>query len=159
MCQCHSSCGSNSGCGCKSQGSSCDCNSSQCGSQKSCGCECGSCKDQHKNCDYSAKFLELADHAWMEVLKEKIKEHILANAKNMDELAATISEANHERWQKKMEGKQCCCRYEEKIKELLHQSCDSHSCKTQKPMNNNQQNQNQQNQNQQNQNQQKKNHQ
>lgn len=142
MCNCHQSCCSSSGCGCgcKSQGCSCGCGSSQCGGQKSCGCQCGSCKDQHKGCDFASKFLELADQAWMEVLKEKIKEHIRNNAKNLDELAGVISEANHEKWQRKMEEKQCCCGYEAKLKEIFHQSCDDqcHTHPQQQKKNNNQ---------------------
>lgn len=130
MCHCQSSCGSNCGCGCKSQGCSCGC--SQCGGKKSCGCDCGCCKDQHKGCDYAAKFLELADQAWMEVLKEKIKDHIRSNAKNLDELAGLISEANHEKWQRKMEDKQCCGGYEAKLKEYFH-SCCQNQCSTNSP--------------------------
>lgn len=64
----------------------------------------------------------------MEVLKEKIKEHIKANSKHMDELARLVSDANRDRWQKKMEDKQCCGTYEEKLKEFFGQAC-----KTQKP--------------------------
>lgn len=63
----------------------------------------------------------------MEVLKEKIKDHIRSNAKNMDELARLISEANHERWQKKMENKECTGCYEEKLRDFFH----SYSCQTQ----------------------------
>lgn len=124
----HSGCGSSGGCGCQS--CSCSCHKKEmgygghscgCGS-KGCGCQ-GLCKQG--SCDYAAKFLELADQAWMEVLKEKIKEHIKSNAKNMDELARLISEANHERWQKKMENKQCTGGYEEKLREFFHMSCQA----------------------------------
>jgi len=59
----------------------------------------------------------------MEVLKEKIKENIKANSKNMDELARMISEANHERWKKKMDEKSCCGCFEEKLKNFFEQSC------------------------------------
>ena len=117
-CHHHSCC--NSSCGCQSKGCSCSCHQSHSGSHKSCGCEshergCGS--------HYAEKFLEMADHAWMEVLKEKIKDHIRSNAKNMDDLARIISEANHERWQTKMENKQCCGGYEERLKEFFNHSC------------------------------------
>lgn len=127
MCHCNqNSCCSDKGCGCGCQSKSC-CG----GSQKSCGCKgCGSdcgCKSQgcgSQQCgSYASKFLELADCAWMEVLKEKIKDHIRANAKHMDELAALISEANHEKWQKKMENQKCCGGFEEKLGEMLGSCC------------------------------------
>ena len=125
----HSCCNSNKGCGCQSQSCSCSCHkmgggcsSGGCGSQgSSCGCQC----HQQGSCDYAAKFLELADHAWMEVLKEKIKDHIRSSAKNMDELASLIAEANHERWQKKMENKQCNGSYEEKLRGFFNSSCQA----------------------------------
>lgn len=131
MCHCqgHSSCCSSGGCGCQSKssssskGCSCGCQPSQCCQKSCCGGSCGGDKSCSCECHYATKFLELADRAWMEVLKEKIKEHIQSNAKNMDELARLISEANHARWQKKMEDKECCGGYEEKLKEFFHQSC------------------------------------
>lgn len=121
MCQCQSKsccCSSgSSGCGSKS---SCGCQKSQCGQQS---CSSGSCGSGSGKCDFPKKFLELADQAWMEVLKEKIKERILSNAPQMDELAGLISEANHERWQKKMENEQCCGCYEERLREFFKKSC------------------------------------
>lgn len=125
MCQGNSCCSGGS-CGC--QAKSCGCNKSQCGCQKS---SCGSSGE--KSCNMADKFLELADQAWMEVLKEKIKENIKANAKNMDDLARLISEANHEKWQKKIESKKCCGGFEERLKSFFDQSCQS--CQT-KPKNN-----------------------
>lgn len=123
-CHDHSCCSSG---GCQSKGCSCSCHKS-CGSHSSCceskGCGCG-CQCKQGSCDYAAKFLELADQAWIEVLKEKIKEHIQSNAKNMDELARLISEANHERWQKKMENKQCTGGFEEKLRDFFHMSCQT----------------------------------
>jgi hypothetical protein len=62
----------------------------------------------------------------MEVLKEKIKENIRASAKNMDELARIISEANHERWKKKIEYSQCSGSFESKLGEFFGQSCPTH---------------------------------
>lgn len=136
MCHCHnqshSCCGSShASCGCQSKGCSCSCHQSQNDCQKSCGCE-GS--NQSKGCgcgckscgNYAEKFLQLADQAWTELLKEKIKEHIQSQAKNMNDLARLISEANHERWQKKMENAQCCGCYEEKLKEFFSHPCQVH---------------------------------
>lgn len=114
MCQCkgNSCCSSSNGCSC---GSSCGCSKSQCGCKKS---DCS----KGEGCNYAAKFLELADQAWMDVLKEKIKENIRQNSPHLDELAKVISEANHERWKHKMEEKSCCGGYEEKLKKFFNGS-------------------------------------
>lgn len=128
MCHCHGhSCGSSGGCGCQSKSCSCSCHHSQCGCQvsHSCGCHeksCG-CHSKGCGCNYATKFLELADQAWMELLKEKIKEHIQSQPQHMDELARIISEANHDRWQKKMENKECCGGYEHKLEEFFSEAC------------------------------------
>jgi hypothetical protein len=130
MCHCHTqscSCGS---CACQSKGCSCSCHHSHCpychkaadcgchhGHGKTCGC---------KHCEhhrYAERFLELADQAWMELLKEKIKEQIQSQSQNMDELARLIAEANREHWHKKMEDKQCCGSYEENLKNFFEQAC------------------------------------
>lgn len=52
-----------------------------------------------------AKFLQLADEAWTEVLKEKIKEHIRAESKGLDQFAKLVAEANYERWKTKTQEK------------------------------------------------------
>jgi len=118
MCQCQNH--SSSGCGCQSKNCSCPCCKTGCGCQSSNSC---SSHGSGGGCDYAAKFLDLADQAWMEVLKEKIKDQIKSNAKNMDELAHLIAEANHERWHKKIENKQSTGCYEEKLKNFFTQSC------------------------------------
>lgn len=119
MCQCQRQPCSCSKCGCS------------CGSQKTttCGCSCSQCQSQGEVCgehghSHAKKFLELADQAWMEVLKEKIKEHIKANSKHIDELARLVAEANQERWKKKIEAKSCCCCFEDKLKNFFEQSCN-----------------------------------
>ena len=104
--------------------SRCSCGSGSCGSG-SCSCPChhqvcsvchskmsedGSCEDFPKS------MLELADAAWMEVLKEEIKAHIMATQKGrMKELAKIISEANNQRWKNKMEKKHGCNEFKEKL--------------------------------------------
>lgn len=55
---------------------------------------------------YIGKFVELADEAWTEVLKEKIKEHIRKESTNMDKFAKLVAEANYERWRKKIEDRE-----------------------------------------------------
>ena len=114
MCHCQKQ-----SCGCSKEGCGCGCHQSS----GSCSC-CSQLKGSCGNEDHAShKFLELADQAWMEVLKEKIKEHIKANAKHIDELARLIAEANHERWKKKMDQKCSCGNFEEKLKNFFEQSC------------------------------------
>lgn len=110
----------------------CHCNSCSCSHECGCGCQEGNCHDscEEKGCDAAHQFLELADEAWMEVLKEKIKDHIRANAKNMDELAKIISEANCDKWKAKMEKKQRCSCYEGKLQEYFHMSSSCSKCKS-----------------------------
>lgn len=117
MCSCQKqSCGcANGNCGC-----SCHRSAGACGGCGQKNCTCGS-NNSGGSC--SSKFLELADQAWMEVLKEKIKDHIRANNKNIDELAKLVSEANHERWKKKIEEKSCCGGFEEKLRNFFANSC------------------------------------
>lgn len=109
-CQIH---GNHGSCGCGSQSGSRAC----CGCQ-SCTCSCHGSQG-NACCDFSKKFLELADCAWMEVLKEKIKDHIRQKDSKIGELAQVISDANHERWKHKKEKFQGCDIYEEKLKNLL----------------------------------------
>ncbi len=73
-----------------------------------------------EECCYTQSFLELADEAWMEVLKDKIKEHIITHDHKIDKLAAIIAEANHERWRKKMENESCNENYKQKLHDLFH---------------------------------------
>jgi hypothetical protein len=124
MGHCDSSDRSGCGCRCQSKERSCcckgSCSSGSCGT----GYTCQKCGESDSGCNYAQKFLELADHAWMELLKEKIKEHIQSHAKHIDELAGLIAEANYERWQKKMDNKRCCGCYEEKLKEFFEKSCE-----------------------------------
>lgn len=61
-------------------------------------------------------FIEVADCAWGEVLKDKIKEHILATQnERMTELAKIVSEGNNQRWRAKMEKKKGCADFQEKL--------------------------------------------
>ncbi len=73
-----------------------------------------SCADEFESCceddcyedcdsDFAEEMLELADDAWLCLLKDKVKEQILATSgKQLDELAKLISEANCARWKSKM---------------------------------------------------------
>lgn len=93
-------CGSGSGCGC------------------SCGCGCGC------SCSCSDNFLKLADEAWMEVLKEKIKCKIIAHkGEHMDKLAELIAKANGERWKNKISSKTKSNEFKDELKAFFS-SCE-----------------------------------
>lgn len=68
-------------------------------------------------------FLQLADEAWEEVLKDKIKEYILSTqGKRMTELAKIVAEGNNARWRHKMEKKQGCMNFNEQLGRFFSQS-------------------------------------
>lgn len=90
-------------------------------------CEAGTCLEEHGSdtCgsqgekhydDHCAFFLEIADCAWVEVLKEKIKEHIREHDDgHLTELAKIIAEGNKKRWKNKMAGKKECHEFAEEL--------------------------------------------
>lgn len=81
-----------------------------------CNCGCG--------CSCSDNFLKLADEAWMEVLKEKIKEKIYAHkGEHMDKLAEMIAKANGEKWKHKIASKTKGSEFKDNLKEFFS-SCD-----------------------------------
>jgi hypothetical protein len=97
----------------------------ECCSEQKCCCPCHSQQEEchsHHHCHSEAEekagdyFLDLADRAWGEVLKEKIKEHILATQNDrMAELAKIVAEGNNQRWKNKMEKKRGCAEMQEKL--------------------------------------------
>ena len=109
-----------------------------CSDEKNCGCSCHTqhqkcccpCHVQHNECsnshdhdDKARYFLELADEAWQEVLKEKIKEHLLkTQSDRMTKLAKIVAEGNNQRWRNRMEKKQGCVDFKEELCEFFSQS-------------------------------------
>lgn len=82
------------------------------------GCNCGC------GCSCSDNFLKLADEAWMEVLKEKIKAQIIAHkGEHMDKLAGLIAKANGERWKNKISSKTKSNEFKDELKDFFS-SCD-----------------------------------
>ncbi|MEI8366515.1 MAG: hypothetical protein WCF65_08895 [Parachlamydiaceae bacterium] len=83
------------------------------------------CSHEHGNeCHHHERYadvlLDLADEAWMEVLKEKIKEEIRhASGDHLNELAKLVSSSNHARWKDKLQQKQDVCEFEGRLHELL----------------------------------------
>ncbi|MFA6989481.1 MAG: hypothetical protein WC197_05370 [Candidatus Gastranaerophilaceae bacterium] len=70
-------------------------------------CQCGdkihqSCHGKEE-CSCAEKFLKLADEAWQEVLKEKIKVEIeKKKGGDLEKLAEIIAKANGEKWKHKL---------------------------------------------------------
>lgn len=84
---------------------------------------------EHEEC-LSEELLELADEAWMEVLKEKIKEHILnVEGNRLDQLAKIVSEANACRWKSKLAAKKGCASFKQQIQQFFSEDCGKDSCK------------------------------
>jgi hypothetical protein len=70
----------------------------------------------------SEYFLQIADEAWEEVLKDEIKKQILATQKErMSKLAKIVSEGNNRRWKHKMEKKQGCAEFHEELSSFFSQ--------------------------------------
>jgi hypothetical protein len=106
----------------KHQCSSCE---DTCHSHKTCSCCCHKNGNGHNHdeCDMSDFLIELADCAWSEALKEKMKEYILSTqGDRMAELAKIVAEGNNQRWKHKMEKKQGCSDFKEKLCRFFGQS-------------------------------------
>jgi hypothetical protein len=74
----------------------------------------------HGDEDFAHQLLEMADEAWMEVLKEKIKAHInAASGKHLDGLAKLVAQSNKERWDHKLAKHQVLDSYREKLAQFF----------------------------------------
>lgn len=94
-----------------------------------CSHECSNscCDDHHQSChhvvqkDFAHQLLEIADEAWMEILKEKIKDQILkTNGPQLEKLAKLVSSSNNERWKYKIAGNAASNHYREKFAEYFN---------------------------------------
>lgn len=104
---------------CSEMHGSCSCGCSKCG----CGSKHHSCQES-EGCQCVEKFFEIADEAWREVLKEKIKNKILSKkGEHLEQLAEIIAVANGERWKNKISIKIKGAEFKDKIKELFS-SCE-----------------------------------
>lgn len=103
--------------------------SDSCCSGGKCSCPChqgqSCCGHDHAHhhedeCGFSKKLIELADEAWMCLLKEKIKAQIASTSgANLDKLAKIVSDANHARWKSKLAGKTEKENFEDQISEFF----------------------------------------
>ena len=89
--------------------------------------ECPTCTPANEcECNMPEKLLKLADEAWFELLKEKIKGRIQQTCdEKMNKLAELVADTNQQRWIHMIQGKMKCEEYKESIKDLFAQAgCD-----------------------------------
>lgn len=90
------------------------CGKCHCGSEcRCCGSEC--CQEGN----FTKELFRLADEAWMEVLKEKIKDRIRTGDKQIEALAKIVAEANKTRWKDKIATKKVCDDFHDQIKNFF----------------------------------------
>ncbi|MBF0547597.1 MAG: hypothetical protein HQM08_24370 [Candidatus Riflebacteria bacterium] len=73
-------------------------------------------------CDMPEKLLALADEAWNEVMKEKIKTAIQKSCGvKMDKLANLVAETNKAKWAHEIQGKVNCDAYKQSLLALFRE--------------------------------------
>lgn len=82
------------------------------------------CSESHTEetecCNMPEKLLCLADEAWRELLKEKIKQEIQkTSGEKLNAIAKLLAEGNHRRWSHFIEGKQKCAEFKQQLKEAM----------------------------------------
>lgn len=74
------------------------------------------CHHHHHHESFSEQLIHIADEAWMEVLKEKMKAQIVAQSgKHLDELAKLVTEENENRWHDKTKNTNNVHEFRDKI--------------------------------------------
>lgn len=82
-------------------------------------CPCCGCHHHAHEGDFAKELFKLADEAWMEVLKEKIKDRIRSDDKQIDKLAKIVAEANKTRWKDKIATKKVCDDFHDQVKNFF----------------------------------------
>jgi hypothetical protein len=87
----------------------------------SCDVKGHSCSSEHEHENFAEELLQLADEAWMDVLRCKVKDKIKENSgDHLDQLAAIIAEGNHNRWKIKMSAKQNINDFKSKMRDFFN---------------------------------------
>lgn len=69
-----------------------------------------------EECNMPEMLLELADEAWAELVKDKIKAQIQSTCgEKLDELAKLVAEANGAKWAHKIAAKHHCNDYKHRV--------------------------------------------
>jgi hypothetical protein len=81
-----------------------------------------------QNSNIQEKLLWLADEAWEELMREKIRDHIEASCGLlMDSLAELAAKTSAEKWQHKMAAKHLNHTFKHTLKDLLNKEGNGHS--------------------------------
>jgi hypothetical protein len=71
------------------------------------------------------KLLAIADEAWYELLKEKIKKEIEKSCgPRLDKLSKLVAEANNGKWAHEIQGKVKCDEYKRNLKAMFTEDCN-----------------------------------
>ncbi len=99
--------------------------SCHCDCHKGCGCSChNKSQGAEGECCVSDPLIQLADQAWMELMKEKIKAQFQASSgSKMDGVAKVLASACGAKWQLKMATKQ----HRDDYKKNLSEAFQKHS--------------------------------
>lgn len=63
----------------------------------------------------------MADEAWMEVLKDKIKAQVIAiGGEHLDQLAKLVAESNSARWKEKLALQRKCNEFKDKVAQFFN---------------------------------------
>lgn len=77
--------------------------------------------------DFAKELLKVADCAWMELLKEKIKKEIETNCgEQLAQIAKVVADTNGSRWEHKLALTKTQSDYKEKLKNIF--CCNTGSC-------------------------------
>ena len=94
----------------------------QCKINEPCTCKTQPASDDC--CPMPEKLLALADEAWFEVLKEKMKAEIVKSCGDkMDKLAKLVVDANKGKWEHTIQGKVKCEEYKQNLKNFFTTNC------------------------------------
>lgn len=98
----------------------CSTDKAQCGQETSAQqCSSGN-GNKEQECNLHEKLLCLADEAWKEVLKEKIKAEIeKSQGEKLNSLAKLVAETNNRKWSYLIQGKKACEDYKNQVRSLV----------------------------------------
>jgi len=71
-------------------------------------------------CEMTDRLIALADEAWYELLKDKMKEQIQNSCGDkLDKLAEFLSNSNNERWTHMISGKAKCEQFKQDLAQMM----------------------------------------
>lgn len=95
-----------------------------------CSSSCAHSHPKDEGCcheDFAKHLLHVADCAWMDLLKEKIKNEIASSCgEHLDQIAKVVASSNGSKWKHKLGIMKDLCDYKEKLKNIF--CCGDDSC-------------------------------